>query len=108
MPLRAKGKLFTGPLGLRWGRLREWLRAVRAVDRRITAREWFAMFWLTVSADFGPPVPVVANYRICVRCPFHDRTLHQCLICGCYLPFKLAAGGKCAAKEIDPDSPIGF
>jgi len=51
---------------------------------------------------------IVAGYRICVRCPFHDRELHACAGCGCFMPFKLAAGGGCWARETDPNSRNGF
>jgi hypothetical protein len=96
------------PLGLRGTRIYEWLRSLRSVDRRVSIREWLLMAWLTATADLRRPAPVVANYSKCIRCPYHDREFRQCLLCGCYMPYKIAAGGRCAAREIDPASPIGF
>lgn len=96
-------------LGLRAGRLIEWWRVVRDAERRPSLRQWLEMVSLIAGVDFRAPVrDVVANYRKCVRCPFHDPTAHACALCGCHMPLKLAAGGGCAAKEIDPNSTVGF
>lgn len=94
------------PFGLRWRRLLEWARVLREAGRTLTLRDLLAMVRLAL---IGQPSPsAAADYRVCVRCPFHDLTLRQCLGCGCYMPYKLATGGTCWAREQDPASRIGF
>lgn len=96
------------PFRLRWRRLRTW-REVASFAHGTTAADLFRMVVLAGRALLRrPPAGVVARYRVCVRCEFHDRAQRACLGCGCYMPYKLAAGGRCWAREQDPRSGYGF
>lgn len=99
------------PLGLRWGRLRAWLRVLR--EEQVTNRQLVEMVRLAWPAFWKrsprrPHREIVRDYRVCVRCPYHNPDTRSCLLCGCFMPYKIAAGGACAAREADPDSKIGF
>jgi hypothetical protein len=101
-----------GPFGLRWSRLREW-RAAVARSPSIGLREWLAMGALLIHALRQPGGPetrkrIRRDWRDCVRCPFHDPVFHRCIGCGCAMAYKIAAGGKCWAREQDPNSTMGF
>ena len=101
-------------LGLRWGRWREWWANIRQEGRFPTAKQWGKMARLMWLLPWREPrtaedrKKVCRDYRICAHCAFHDHEFRRCALCGCYMPYRLAAGGICAAKEIDPKSTIGF
>lgn len=106
------------PFGLRWGRWRMFGAMLWDSRRDLTMRDLATMLGVLVLSAHklvhrgGVEPPLLkgrlAAYRVCVRCPFHEARFHRCAGCGCFMPFKLAAGGPCWAREQDSASGLGF
>lgn len=110
---KVTGRWLRRPFGLRWGRyllFARMLRAdgLRASDLRAILRVLGGAALELARGRRRPPKDILADYRVCVRCCCHEWAFHRCSICFCSMPLKLAAGGGCGAREIDPASPLGF
>jgi hypothetical protein len=101
--------------GLRWRRLAMWVRVLR--EQAPTVKDWMTIARLALKEIVVRSRRRdgeawrrlrVSEYRVCVRCPFHDPQIHRCLLCGCFMPYAIAVGKPCAAREENPQSTIGY
>lgn len=99
--LKMKFVKIKGPFGLRWGRLREWLRVIRAEGHTIPITDWFKMAKLSMHWPTDGAL-AKGRYSKCRVCPVFDRKLKRCrpyngssIGCGCYAPYAIVTGKRC-------------
>lgn len=105
--------------GFHHKRLHQWLDLLEEEGR-------YASFWAKIGIIFkiiwaGLRIGGVSRkqwrsrMRVCGKCVIYDKSLKRCapwtgsqLGCHCYMPFKIAAGGKCWLRENVPGNPGGW